>query len=202
MSTATTTDQYRIVTEAPRQALDLLRSPDADRLESVALASAHLAAVSRSLLPLAKRVLPESADVGAVRRAAAHLQVHLRRLEQLHSGDGLVSRIDRIAVHESTRDDLVGYLALLGDLMQRLFAEIGPDAAATAVAAYEQHLRRAPTRPHPHAPTRGALGVAAFRLGALRDRVLDTMDGRHVPVPRPARPVREPGRWGRYLLGE
>jgi hypothetical protein len=63
-------------------------------------------------------------------------------------------------------------------------------------------LEHAPTRPHPHTPHRGVLGAAAFRVDAWRDRVLDTMDGRHVPAPRAPRQSVAPGRWGNYLLGE
>ena len=196
-------DPQFVVAEAGRRALAVLQSPDADHLDGVSWASAHLAAVSRVLLPLARRTLPDAADdVVLVRRAGAHLQVHLRRLEQLHSGDGLVSRVDDMAVHDAARDDLQRYLVLESALWQRLFAELGPDASEVAVAAYERHLGHGPTRPHPHAPQRGPLAAAAYWFDAMRDRVLNTMDGRHVPTPRRSRAVREPGRWGSYLLGE
>lgn len=202
MATTQTHDQHRTVTDAGRHALAVMASPDADHLEAVAWASAHLAAMSRTILPLAARTLPDAAaEVNALRRAAAHLHVHLRRLEQLHSGDALVSRVDDIAVHDSARDDLGSYLQLAASLLTRLFDTLGPDASTAAVAAYERQLGRAPTRPHPHAPQRGPLGAAAFWIGARRDRALDTMDGRHVPLPRPRRAVPEPGRWGQYLLG-
>jgi hypothetical protein len=203
MSTTSAQDPHQIVTDAGRRALEILRSPEADQLEAVAWASAHLAAVTRTLVPLAARTLPDASDeVTALRRATAHLQVHLRRLEQLHSGDGLVSRIDDIAVHDSARDDLERYLVLESHLLRRLFAELGPESSAAAAAAYEKQLGSAPTRPHPHTPQRGALGALAFRVDAMRDRVMDTMDGRHMPIPRPRRSVPEPGRWGRYLLGQ
>ena len=68
-------------------------------------------------------------------------------------------------------------------------------------AAYAKALAGAPTRPHPHAPHRGPLGRLAFRVDAWRDHAMDVMDGRHAPVPRRMRTVREPGRWARYLLG-
>jgi hypothetical protein len=67
------------------------------------------------------------------------------------------------------------------------------------VADYERALTHAPTRPHPHLSRGGLL----FRLDALRDSVLDMMDGRHVPVPRqPRRRRLIPGRWGAYFLGQ
>ena len=43
--------------------------------------------------------------------------------------------------------------------------------------------------------------VAPFAT-ELRDRVMDTMDGRHVPLPRPPVEPRPAGRWGSYLLGQ
>ena len=61
---------------------------------------------------------------------------------------------------------------------------------------------KAPTRPHPHLPHRGITGAIAFRVDAVRDRVLDTMDSRHVPLPRAPHESRTPGRWGSYLLGQ
>jgi hypothetical protein len=41
-----------------------------------------------------------------------------------------------------------------------------------------------------------------FRLDGLRDRILDVMDGRRVPVPRLAKRHITPGRWGSYFLGQ
>ena len=202
MSTSPAPDWPRVVTGAGHRALEVLQTPDADHLDAVAWASAHLAAVTRALLPLAARTLPdETAAVVRIRRSAAHLQLHLRRLEQLLSGDGLVSRVDRQAVYETARDDLEHYLVLETDLLQRLFDDLGPEASAAAVAAYEKHLDRAPTRPHPHAPARGPFGVVAFWVDGLRDRVMDTMDGRHSPLPRRRRSVPAAGRWSQYLLG-
>jgi hypothetical protein len=46
------------------------------------------------------------------------------------------------------------------------------------------------------------LGALAFRVDAMRDKLMDTMDGRHVPAPRTSRESTRPGRWGSYVLGE
>src|SRR5438034_677374 len=75
-------------------------------------------------------------------------------------------------------------------------------AAEQLMASYDAALRQAPTRPHPHTPHRGLLGAVAFKVDALRDKVMDTMDGRHVPAPRKERRPVKSGRWGSYVLGE
>jgi hypothetical protein len=41
-----------------------------------------------------------------------------------------------------------------------------------------------------------------FRFDGLRDRILDAMDGRHVPVPRLTKEHIKPGRWGSYFMGQ
>jgi hypothetical protein len=51
-------------------------------------------------------------------------------------------------------------------------------------------------------PHRGLLGAVAFKVDAMRDNVMDTMDGRHVPAPRTQRRPIKSGRWGNYVLGE
>ena len=67
---------------------------------------------------------------------------------------------------------------------------------------YLEAFVKAPTRPHPHLPHHGVAGGIAFRVDAVRDHLLDTMDGRHVPLPRQAREPRTSGRWSSYLLGQ
>jgi len=68
--------------------------------------------------------------------------------------------------------------------------------------SYLDVLVKAPTRPHPHLPHHRLSGAIAFRVDVVRDRLLDTMDSRHVPLPRVPREARKPGRWGSYLLGQ
>jgi len=200
---STEPDPVAVVTEANRRAASTLRSTDADPLDAVAWASAHLAALERTLVPLARRLGHESrAETAEIRRLGRRLHLELRRLEQRSSGDALIARSDPRALRARVVDRLEEFTTAETAMLTRLFAELGSDVTAVAVAAYSRSLGVAPTRPHPHTPHRGLLGAVAFRVEALRDRVLNTMDGRHVPVPRPRRTVREPGRWGQYLLGE
>lgn len=196
-------DPVAVVTDANRRAASTLRTADADPLDAVAWASAHLAALERTLVPLARRTGGEArTEVAEIRRLGRRLHLELRRLEQRSSGDALIARTDPRALRARVVERLEEFTVAETAMLTGLFAGLGADVTAVAVAAYSKSLAVAPTRPHPHTPHRGLLGAVAFRVEALRDRVLNTMDGRHVPVPRPRRPVREPGRWGQYLLGE
>jgi hypothetical protein len=195
-------DPIAAVTDATRRAVAALRAADADPLDAVAWASAHLAAVERTMLPLARRLDDVDAnDIAVVRRLGRRLHLELRRLEQVSSGDAHAAGTDGLALRRRLVGRLEEFTAAESALLRALFARLGADATAAVAAADQHSLAVAPTRPHPYAPHRGMLGAVTFRLEALRDRVLDTMDGRHVPVPRPQRAVREPGRWGQYLLG-
>ena len=190
------------VTDAVRRAAATLRTADADPLDAVGWASAHVAAVERTLLRAADHVGDRAdLDVAGLRRLAHHLQHVLRRLEQTSNGDALAARTDVPALRRQVTELLDELAAAETETFSRVFVTVGPDVADAHLAAYQHALAKAPTRPHPYAPRRGVLGAVAFRLDSLRDRILNTMDGRPVPVPRQRRPVPETGRWSQYLLG-
>jgi hypothetical protein len=102
---------------------------------------------------------------------------------------------------ERLRERLVELVNAHSAVQQRLVAALegalDPAEADSLAKEYGEALEHAPTRPHPHLHSR-----MLFRLDAMRDRILDTMDGRHVPVPRVARTHITPGRWGSYLIGQ
>ena len=191
-----------VVENAHEQAGAALTAGASSPLDAVVWLSAHLAAVGRTITPVATRRLGETA---AVRREGHRRDLELERIlriaERRHSGDmlasglngerlrtSILSRLDAHAEIEHTR--LAALADLLDDEEQRALAE-----------AYVDALKKAPTRPHPYLPHRGLSGAIAFRVNAARDRLLDTMDSRHVPLPRAPHEARRPGRWGSYLLG-
>src|SRR3954451_9727743 len=191
-----------VVENAHEQAGAALTGGASSPLNAVVWLSAHLAAVGLAITPAATRRLGETA---AVRREGHRRDLELERMlriaERCHSGDVLASGIDgerlrtsilsRLDAHAEIEHARLTALAdLLDDEEQRALAE-----------AYLDALKKAPTRPHPHLPHRGLSGAIAFRSNALRDRVLDTIDSRHVPLPRVPHEARQPGRWGSYLLG-
>jgi hypothetical protein len=192
-----------VVEDAHAQAAAALHAEAPAPLDAVVWLSAHLAAVGRAITPVATRRLREPA---AVRREGHRRDLELERMlriaERRHSGDvlasgldservrtAIVSRLDAHAELEHSRLD--GLADLLDDTEQHRLAE-----------SYLDALVKAPTRPHPHLPHQGLSGAIAFRVDAVRDHLLDTMDSRHVPLPRPPHEARKPGRWGSYLLGQ
>jgi hypothetical protein len=78
---------------------------------------------------------------------------------------------------------------------------LGPDKTTAVAARYERSVAAGPTRPHPHTPHGAVAARIAFTVDRLRDRVMDVLDARHVPIPAPRRAPRPSGKWGSYLLG-
>jgi len=94
-------------------------------------------------------------------------------------------------------DELLLHLRSLLELEARLaasLAEVLPEADLDVIAdrlcASES---RAPTRPHPHIPQRGARGRLARRVVRRTDKVWDELQGRDNPVATLVRPPAGPG---------
>jgi len=119
-----------------------------------------------------------------------------------HAGDSLAAQLDENRLDTLLRRTLDAHSRAEHDLVSGLVERMDAGDVEDLMASYDEALRQAPTRPHPHTPHRGLLGAVAFRVDALRDRLMDTMDGRHVPSPRKLRRSIRPGRWGNYILGE
>ena len=192
-----------VVEDAHTQALTSLTAEGGKALDAVVWLSAHLAAVARTVRPAASRVLEEPAAVlRDITRRDVELERMLRIAERRYSGDALAASLDAERLRLSLLERLEAHsetehvrLAALTDALtvdeQRRLAELYLDA-----------LVKAPTRPHPHLPHDGVVGAIAFHVEAVRDRLLDTMDGRHVPLPRAPHEPRSSGRWSSYLLGQ
>jgi hypothetical protein len=154
-------------------------------LDAVAWLSAHLATEERVLA-----------------RSVAHpLQEELRWLEQVHSGDALVTGRDAEQQRRRVLGALDAYADVERGVLESVLTPLADEQRSVLVAAYRHGLEVAPTRPHPHLPSRGPAGAIAFRIEAWWDRAMNTMDSRHVPTPRRRRAVPEAGRWTGYLMG-
>jgi hypothetical protein len=193
------TTVFADLNDARLAATAALTDDPARPMDAVAWVSAHVTAVRRAVLPRAATPT-ERAAARQVRRRTHDVQAALRRLEQRYSGDGLVAGLDGDRLREVALDVLGEQWAAEERLLRLLGGRMGAEADAV-VTAYRQALEVAPTRPHPHAPGRGPLGALAFRLEGWWDRVLNTMDARHVPTPRRKRPSIVAGKWTGYLLG-
>ena len=195
-------DLLRDVEHAHRRAGAALDDPAQTPLAAVTWASAHLAAVTRVLHPLACRTLPDGRN--RVRAQAAtdhHLELALWQLDRRLTGDVQLQGVAVPALVAAVRRALDAHAeqehALVSDLAERLTPEqreqLGQDLAAA--------LLRAPTRPHPDTRHGRLVGGLAFWVDGIADRIRDSMDSRTVPTPRRV-PVRRPvTRWGAYALG-
>jgi hypothetical protein len=184
--------------EAHDRAEQLLADPEGSRLEVVTWLSGHVAAFEHAVYPVAKREIPNGAAlVEEDREIVAPLARTLRMLERRHSGDVLAGGLSSERLSERLVELVQDHRAVQGRIIDALEETLDKAAMRDLVRSYEEALAHAPTRPHPHLRT----GVM-FRLDALWDRILDTMDGRHVPIPRVRRPRIKSGRWGAYLLGQ
>jgi hypothetical protein len=189
-----------LIEDAHGRALDAL---DTGRpLDAVVWMSAHLAAAHRALRPVATRQPAAALATRDLRAADRSLERTLRLAEQHYSGDALAAQLDETRLDEALRQALGDHGRAERAVLHHVVDSASEPALADLLTAYASALEHAPTRPHPHAPHRGVLGAAAFHVDAWRDRLMDTMDGRHVPTPRRPQRAVTPGRWGRYLLGE
>jgi hypothetical protein len=192
-------DLESVVDFAEAEAERLLDTDGAAPLDVVAWLSAHLAALDRTVYPVAKRAIPDGPRLVAQQReVSGRLARLLRVVERRHSGDVLASGLSSDRLTTSLRTLLDEHHATEREMLDRLATALDDDAKTALVESYESAMRHAPTRPHPHL-SRGGL---MFRFDSLRDRILDAMDGRHVPVPRLVHRRIVPGRWGAYFLGQ
>jgi hypothetical protein len=189
-----------MLADAHRQAIDALEAEQP--LDAVVWLSAHLAACQHTVHRAGRCVDGARSALTALRAADHELERLLRNAEQHHAGDSLAAQLDSKRLELELLRALERHSRAEHDLIGGLIERISTEEADELMASYDEALRQAPTRPHPYAPHRGLLGAAAFRIDALRDKVMDTMDGRNVPAPRRSRRTTEPGRWGRYVLGE
>lgn len=192
-------DLRSVVTHAEAEAQRLLDTAGTAPLDVVAWLSAHVAAMGRAIYPVATDALADGATlVSEHREIAGRLIRTLRVIERHHSGDVLAAGLSSDRLFDSVRALIEEMHATEDRMVDGLDATLSPPAQLLLIASYESALEHAPTRPHPHLSRGGLL----FRLDGLRDRILDAMDGRHVPVPRLARHHITPGRWGSYFLGQ
>jgi hypothetical protein len=189
-----------LLADAHQHALDALDAGNA--MDAVVWLSAHLAACQHTVHRTAARTRGATRALGALRAADLELERMLRRVEQHHAGDVLAAQLDEGRLDGALRRALDRHAGAERELVAGLVERLGTDDVEALMTAYGDALRHAPTRPHPHTPHRGLLGALAFRVDAVRDKLMDTMDGRHVPAPRTSRETPKPGRWGSYLLGE
>lgn len=196
-------DLRAVLGAAQREVDGLLAADGHSPLAVVSWLSAHLAALDQAVYPESRCCVPGGEELIANHRTVVKRAMRLLRvIERHHSGDILASALDGGLLERDLRvllDELrVAENALIDGAVHHLPLSV----QHRLIADYHRALVHAPTRPHPHLSHAGPLTRLLFWLDAKRDRALDTMDGRHVSVPRVRRQPRPPGRWSSYLLGQ
>ena len=195
-------DLLRDVEHAHRHAGAALDDPAQSPLAAVTWGSAHLAAVTRVLHPLACRTLPDGRE--RVRAQAAtdrRLELALWQLDRRLTGDVQLQGVGVPALKAAVRRALDAHAELEHALVSDLAEHLEPEQRQQLEADLAAALLRAPTRPHPDTRHGRLIGGMAFWADGIADRVRDSLDSRTVPTPRRL-PVRRPvTRWGAYALG-
>jgi hypothetical protein len=184
---------------AHEEAAQLLAGNDVASMDVVSWLSAHIAAYEHVVYPVIRHTLNNGrALVDGDRAVVVKLARALRMKERHHSGDTLARGLSSERLDSRLAELVDQHQKLQASLLDKLEAALDDTGLSKLHASYTSALQHAPTRPHPHLTSGGLL----FRLDALRDRILDTMDGRHVPIPKAPKVRVIPGRWGSWLLGQ
>ena len=195
-------DLLRDVEHAHRHAGAALDDPAQNSLAAVTWGSAHLAAVTRVLHPLACRTLPDGRE--RVRAQAAtdrRLELALWQLDRRLTGDVQLQRVDVPALLSAARRALDAHAEQERTLVSDLSERLTPEQREQLGEDLERALVRAPTRPHPDTRHGRLVGGLAFWADGIADRVRDSLDSRTVPTPRRVPVPRPMTRWGAYALG-
>ena len=190
------------VEHAHERAFAALDDLDVSSLVAVIWASAHLAAVQKSLYPVATRTLVDGQDRVRVQLAGDHrLQQVLWQLDRKLTGDVHLSPLSvdvlEAEVRRTLQEHVVGERSLVTDLVavldvqQRCALDVGLARA----------MLRGPTRPHPNTPHGRFSSRLTFWYDGVLDRVRDGLDSRIVPTPHRTGASRPMTRWGAYALG-
>ena len=195
-------DLLRDVEHAHRHAGAALDDPRQNRLVAVTWGSAHLAAVTRVLHPLACRTLPDGrARVRAQAATDRRLELALWQLDRCLTGDVQLQRVGVPALVAAARRALDAHAEQEHTLVRDLCEQLAPEELERLGEDLARALQRAPTRPHPDTRHGRLVGGLAFWADGIADRVRDSMDSRTVPTPRRLTAPRPMTRWGAYALG-
>lgn len=195
-------DLLRDVEHAHDRAGAALDDPAQTPLAAVTWGSAHLAAVTRVLHPLACRTLPDGRERVRAQALTDHrLELALWQLDRRLTGDVQLQAVDVPALVAAVRRALDAHAAQERSLVSDLSELLSPEQREQLGEDLARALLRAPTRPHPDTRHGRLVGGFAFWADGIVDRVRDSLDSRTVPTPRRMVVPRPVTRWGAYALG-
>ncbi|MDP3890319.1 hypothetical protein [Nocardioides sp.] len=177
----------------------------------LASASRHNAAVNAVLVPRARRQLPDGKERARdFVHQSRRLEVALGQVKAKLYGSTYSIRRRWPDVWDDVRRELEATWELERSLAIDLDAaadpgddtgdDTGEDAAAGELL-YRAELR-APTRPHPYVPHRGAMGRIARAICVQVDHFWDTTEGRMIPEPVRHHDRDHDGLLTQYLLAD
>ena len=195
-------DLLRDVEHAHRHAGAALDDPAQSPLAAVTWGSAHLAAVTHVLHPLACGTLPDGRQRVRAQAATDHrLELALWQLDRRLTGDVQLQRVGVPALVGAVRRALDAHAEQERALVADLAEHLAPERLEQVGADLARALLRAPTRPHPDTRHGRLVGGLAFWADGIVDRIRDSLDSRTVPTPRRVVVPRPMTRWGAYALG-
>jgi hypothetical protein len=168
----------------------------------LAIASKHLNAVDATLLPAAKKRLPDGSHVvHAYLHSARHLEVMLAHVKARLYGSVFEAHHHWTEVWADVDEALTSHRNCELDLAVQLTGAMEAGELDELTERLHRSESKAPTRPHPYAPHTGFPGLVARRVMHAVDSFWDTAEGRMAPEPnRPAK--KKPGLIGQYLLAD
>lgn len=189
-----------VVGDVPQQTLAAMRASHTPSLSAVVSLSVHLAAVQHAIVPQVSRVLDDSRAVESLRSGSLGVERRLRVLELYLTGD--VTALDKPRAIQALIDAVDAQSQRETRVLQRLAGRLSDDEQRALAEKYMHALLHAPSRPHPNSPHGATLGSLAFHVNSWRDRVMDTLDSRYLPVQRRLREPLRHGRLRRGLMGQ
>jgi len=168
----------------------------------LAVASKHLNAVDATLLPAAKKRLPDGAHVvHDYLHSARHLEVMLAHVKARAYGSVFEAGHHWNAVWSDVDEALTAHRTCESDLATQLTMRMEPAELDELTEKLHRAESSAPTRPHPYTPHTGFAGLVARKVMHAVDSFWDSAEGRMAPEPnRPQK--KKPGLLGQYLLAD
>ena len=168
----------------------------------LAIASRHLNAVDATLLPTARKRLPDGTQlVHDYLHSARHLEVMLAHVKARAYGSVFEAGHHWTEVWSDVGDALGSHRRCEVDLAALLAGTMEPGELDDLTEKLHRAEGSAPTRPHPYSPHTGLAGLVARKVLHAVDSFWDTAEGRMSPEPtRPQK--KKPGLLGQYLLAD